>query len=173
MSWLARLGLQPTLARVTPLALIHAERLAEIHSGAFARPWDAHDFETFLLDAAVRADGLFLGRSARPAGFALSRLILDEAEILSLALAGPVRGRGHSRTLLAHHIDRLAHAGIVRVHLEVEEGNAPALALYRRLSFEPAGVRPGYYARPDGTRAAALSMTRVLAPAAVAVARRG
>ena len=173
MSWLARLGLSPALARVTPLALVHAERLAAIHAGAFARPWDAHDFETFLLDPAVRADGLFLGRATRPAGFVLSRLTLDEAEILSVALAGPVRGGGHSRTLLAHHVDRLAYAGISRVHLEVEEGNAPALALYRRLGFQPAGIRPGYYARPDGTRAAALSMTRVLTPAAGTVARRG
>jgi len=48
------------------------------------------------------------------------------------------------------------------VHLEVEEGNAPALALYRRLHFETTGRREGYYRRPDGTRVAALTMALAL-----------
>ena len=46
------------------------------------------------------------------------------------------------------------------VHLEVEEGNRPALALYRRRGFREVGRRQGYYARPDGTRAAAITMSR-------------
>ena len=76
--------------------------------------------------------------------------------------AREARGRGLSRRLLTGHLDGLAATGVLRVHLEVEEGNAPALALYDRLGFRQCGVRPGYYARPDGTRAAALSMSRIL-----------
>ncbi|MET0429646.1 MAG: ribosomal-protein-alanine acetyltransferase, partial [Microvirga sp.] len=53
----------------------------------------------------------------------------------------------------------LAPRGARIVFLEVEEGNAPALALYRRLGFREVGRREGYYARPDGTRAAALTMS--------------
>ncbi len=149
----------------------HVDRMASIHAGAFARPWGPDEFEGFLADRAVRADGLFLGRDRQPSGFALSRVTLDEAEILSVALARPVRGRGHSGLLLAYHIQALAHAGADRIHLEVEEGNAPALALYRRLGFAQSGVRPGYYARPDGTRTSALSMTRVLSGPAAAARR--
>lgn len=163
MRWLARLGVAARPVRIGPLGLDHAERLSQIHAEAFARPWTPDEFEGFLLDGSVRADGLFLGRSTRPAGFALSRLALDEAEILSVALARAERGRGHSRTLLAHHLQTLAHAGVGTVHLEVEDGNVRALALYRRHGFVPSGTRPGYYARPDGTRSAALSMTRILA----------
>lgn len=146
-------------ARVAPVSEGHVERLAAIHGGAFARPWTAGEFDEFLTDPAVRVDGLFLGRDKQPSGFVVSRATLDEAEILSLALARAVRGRGHSRRLLSHHLQVLAHAGVARVHLEVEEGNAPAIALYRRLGFRESGRRPGYYARPDGTRAAASSMT--------------
>ncbi len=162
MRWLRRLGATTEPARIAPVTFDHAERLSDIHSGAFARPWGVDEFERFLTDRAIRIDGLFFGRSMQPSGFAVSRMVRDEAEILSVALARAARGSGHSRTLLAHHLQALAHAGIARIHLEVEDGNEPALALYRRLGFAQSGLRPGYYARPDGSRAAALSMTHVL-----------
>ncbi|MFX6424114.1 GNAT family N-acetyltransferase, partial [Acinetobacter baumannii] len=84
----------------------------------------------------MRIDGLFVGRDPQPVGFVLSRTTLDETEILSVALARPARGRGFARRLMAEHLQALAHAGVKIVHLEVEEGNEPALALYRRLGFE-------------------------------------
>ena len=160
MNWLSRFGLARPAPRIGALAIDHADRLATIHASAFARPWSALDFEGFLTDRAIHADGLFLGRARLPAGFALSRLTLDEAEILSVALERSARGKGWSRLLLSQHLQALAHAGATRVHLEVEEGNAPAFALYRRMGFQQSGLRPGYYARPDGTRATAVSMTK-------------
>lgn len=162
MSLLQRLGWTAPVPRIASLTLAHAEHLAAIHASAFARPWSSLDFEGFLTDRAIFGDGLFLGRSRNPAGFALSRLAADEAEILSVALERAARGRGSARLLLAQHLQGLAHAGAVRVHLEVEEGNAAAFALYRRLGFVQSGLRPGYYARPDGSRATAVSMTREL-----------
>ena len=152
---------RPT-ARIAPLGTEHAERLAAIHRSAFARPWSAVDFEGLLADRAVLADGVFLGRSAEPAGFILSRLVADEAEVLGVAMAPDARGHGHAGPLLAHHLGELLRAGARTVHLEVDEGNAPALAVYRRLGFREVGRRAGYYAEADGTRAAALTMRREL-----------
>jgi ribosomal-protein-alanine N-acetyltransferase len=157
-TWRDRFGAEQT-PRIGDIAIAHAERLAEIHATAFARPWSAGEFEAFMIDAGIRLDGLFLGRATQPAGFVVTRCVLDEAEILSVALAREVRGRGHSHPLMAYHLQNLAHAGIRQVHLEVEEGNAPALALYARLGFVQRGTRTGYYARPDGTRADARSMS--------------
>lgn len=159
MSWAAWFRAAPSVARVAPLESRHAFRLGGIHASAFARPWTAHDFEGFLAERSIRADGVFLGRATQPSGFVLSRQAADEAEILSLALAPEARGRGHARILLATHLQALAHAGVRRVHLEVEDGNDPALALYRRLGFKGVGQREGYYLRPDGSRAGALSMS--------------
>ena len=36
---------RPAAARIAPLSSRHAARLAEIHSEAFTRPWDAVEFE--------------------------------------------------------------------------------------------------------------------------------
>jgi ribosomal-protein-alanine N-acetyltransferase len=146
---------------VAPLGTEHAARLAAIHAGAFARPWDTHEFERLLADRAVAGDGFFLG-GHDPAGFVLSRTVLDEAEILTVAIAANLRGRGYARPLVAGHLDTLVRAGIRIVHLEVEEGNLAALALYRRQGFTETGRREGYYGKPDGSRAAALTMHRRL-----------
>jgi ribosomal-protein-alanine N-acetyltransferase len=162
MRWAAWFRRAPVVARVAPLAADHAFRVAAIHATAFARPWTAQDFEGFLTERAVRADGLFLGRDAQPSGFVLSRRAADEAEILSVAIAREARGRGHARTLVASHLQALAHTGVRKVHLEVEDGNDSALALYRRLGFKNVGRREGYYQRPDGSRAAALTMSLTL-----------
>ena len=162
MNWPAWFRRAPTIVRIAPLAAHHAARVAAIHATAFARPWTAQDFEGFLTERQIRADGLFLGRDLQPSGFVLSRRAADEAEILSVAMAREARGRGHARALLASHLQALAHAGVRRVHLEVEDGNDPALALYGRLGFKNVGRREGYYLRPDGSRASALTMSLAL-----------
>ncbi len=162
MSFLDRFRRTAPTARIEPLRTVHAERLAALHASAFARPWGTFELERLLADRAVLADGLFLGRSDMPSGFVLSRMVLDEAEILTVAVAPEARGQGHSRPLLAHHLDELARHGVRVVHLEVEEENAPALALYRRLGFAQVGRREGYYAKPDGARVAALTMSVAL-----------
>lgn len=149
----------PTTTRIEPLRVYHAARLSAIHATAFARAWSVFEFEGLLAERGVLGDGVFLDRNANPAGFALSRVVVDEAEILTIAIAMEARGHGHGRTLLEHHLGELARAGVRKVHLEVEEGNSPALALYRRFGFQPAGRREGYYAKPDGTQAAALTMS--------------
>lgn len=158
--WLPRPA--PATARIEPLDPGHAPALAAIHAESFAAPWSALDFESMLAEAAVTADGLFVGRTRAPHGFALSRRVLDEAEVLSVAVTLACRGRGYARPLLRRHLDALATRGVRRVHLEVEEGNLPALALYRRLGFKEIGRRPAYYAKADGTRAAAVTMSAVL-----------
>lgn len=158
-SWFRRED--PTCA-VGPLDSAHAETLADLHASAFARPWSALEFERFLAERGVVADGLFLDGAGEPAGFVLSRRVLDEAEILTVAIAPEFRGRGFSRPLLAHHLSELRLRGVRRVHLEVDEGNGPALRLYRTLGFEEIGRRSAYYAGPDGSKASALTMSATL-----------
>jgi ribosomal-protein-alanine N-acetyltransferase len=150
--------IQPPGPRIEPVGTEAASRLAAIHAAAFARPWSTLDFERLLGERGVMADGLFLGRATKPSGFVLSRIVLDEAEILTVAIAPEARGKGHARPLLSRHLDELSRRAVARVHLEVEEGNAAAIALYRRLRFRDTGRREGYYRKADGTQVSALTM---------------
>ena len=75
----------------------------------------------------------------------MSRLVEDEAEILSVAVARRQRGRGLARQLLNLHLRRLAGLGARTVFLEVDEHNDPALRLYHRAGFREVSRRPNYY----------------------------
>jgi ribosomal-protein-alanine N-acetyltransferase len=94
------------------------------------------------------------------AGFILSRLVRDEAEILSIAVASARQGRGLARQLLDTNLRRLAALGARSVFLEAEEGNVPARRLYRRAGFRQVARREAYYAAGHG--AAALVLRRDL-----------
>ena len=137
-----------------------AADLERLHATAFARPWAAHEFERMLCERSTEAHALRRGNALL--GFVLSRKAVDEAEILTIVLAPSARGGGHSHRLLREHLTALTFAGIRTVHLEVDEGNAPALKLYARHGFVRVGERKGYYPLPDGSRATALTMSASL-----------
>lgn len=155
LAWWDALTPPPSIAPLIDAS--QAPALARIHATAFARPWEAHEFERILCERSAIAHGLF--RAGTLHGFILSRQAADEAEILTVVIAPALRGGGHAKDLLRRHLDGLAQVGIRRVHLEVDEGNAPALKLYHRMGFRQVGARTGYYGKADGSRATALTMS--------------
>lgn len=128
------------------------EGLAEIHASAFDRPWDAATFES--LDS---QDAVFILGDAN--GFLLIRTVLDEAEILTLAVRPEARRRGRGAELVRAGAEAARARGAVKLYLEVAEDNAAALALYRSTGFVEEGRRKGYYPRPDGLPVAALLLS--------------
>lgn len=62
-----------------------------------------------------------------------------EAFLLSMWVAPAGRGRGIGAALVAAVAEWARAAGFERLVLDVADRNAPAVALYRRLGFEPTG----------------------------------
>lgn len=91
-------------------------------------------------------------------GFALARTILDEAELLLLAVDPDHHRRGVGRALLDHFTSRSRRQGATHIHLEVRDGNE-AVALYRNAGFQLIGRRRDYYKNSDGSRFDALTMS--------------
>lgn len=92
-------------------------------------------------------------------GFSLSRLIVDEAELLLLAVHDRAHRQGIGKILL-QRFERLARMrGAARLHLEVREGNH-ALGLYEKAGFALIGRRPQYYRGPDGRGYDALTLAK-------------
>lgn len=126
-----------------------AGALAALHAEAFDAPWNTAAFAA-LLDQ----PGVFAVREA--GGFILCRIVLEEAEILTLAVRPDARRAGLASRLTQAAADLAAHGGADRIFLEVAEDNTAARALYDRLDFVQTGRRRGYYARADGSPADAL-----------------
>lgn len=93
---------------------------------------------------------------AAPLGFALIRSVLDECELLLLAVAPLWRGRGIGLGLLQDSLSYARRRGITSMNLEVRANNK-AVHLYERCGFEYVHRRPGYYRGNDGQLHDALS----------------
>ena len=92
-------------------------------------------------------------------GFALARLVADEAELLLLAVKTAGQRRGIGRILLEHFEDQAVARGAARLHLEVREGNH-ALSLYEQGGFGLVGRRRDYYSGQKGDRYDALTLAK-------------
>lgn len=90
-------------------------------------------------------------------GFALVRSVLDECELLLLAVQPQWRGRGVGRALLADSLKTARRRGIRSMNLEVRASNN-AIKLYENTGFEYVHRRPGYYRGQDGQLHDALSL---------------
>ena len=96
------------------------------------------------------------GDGGAPVGFSLFRSVVDESELLLLAVAPEHRRRGFGRGLLHHFLAQARADGLTRVHLEVRDGN-PAIEMYRGAGFRPIGRRRNYYHTSDGHQFDALT----------------
>jgi [ribosomal protein S18]-alanine N-acetyltransferase len=82
------------------------------------------------------------------AGFICGRRVMDEGEILNLAVKPESRRKGVGKALVEGLLEVFAREGAVQVFLEVRESNASAIAFYQDMGFRLTGKRPGYYQNP-------------------------
>ena len=96
--------------------------------------------------------------------FALGRVTLDEAELLTLAVDPAHQRQGLGRQCLAQFEAKAQENGATRAFLEVAASNHAALALYRNTGWTQDGTRPNYYATATG-REDAILFSKCLKPA--------
>jgi ribosomal-protein-alanine N-acetyltransferase len=132
---------------IVEAGLAYAPVLTALHAQAFrGEPWSTESFSALLAQPGVVA--LLDERG----GFLVLRLVLDEAEILTL---GVTRKReGIATALLEAAIELLRRRDIATLHLEVAAPNVAARALYEKAGFIQTGLRRCYYA--DGSDALTL-----------------
>lgn len=84
------------------------------------------------------------------AGFLIARRVLDEAEILNIAVHPDFRRRGVGSELLSLALKDASNRGVIKAYLEVRASNGPAIEFYKRHGFNESGRRVHYYASPPG-----------------------
>jgi ribosomal-protein-alanine N-acetyltransferase len=126
-----------------PATVEDAPELARVDAQCFDRQWDAPIFaaecgrEDAWVDVFEVEDQLV--------GYAVIRVVSDEAELHRIGVSPDRRRHGVGGDLLVIAIERARSAAATQLLLEIAEGNGAARRLYRRAGFEPVGRRPGYY----------------------------
>ena len=109
---------------------------AALHSGRFRRAWSDEEIHALLVQEPVFG---FVARRTNAAralsGFVLARAAAGEAEILTIAVQPRHARRGLGWRLMRAALREAHSRGAAAMFLEVDETNAPATALYRRLGF--------------------------------------
>jgi ribosomal-protein-alanine N-acetyltransferase len=144
------------------------DRIMAVMETAFGEAWNRKQVaEALILPSThalvVNADGVPIpdgpGPAVKAGGFVLTRHVLDEEELLLIAVVPGVRRRGVGAALIEQLFAAARKRGIARIFLEMRRGN-PAIHLYSKFGFEPIGERRNYYRIANGERIDAITFGR-------------
>lgn len=139
--------------------------ITALHRAAFETAWSESSINQLLEADTAVAFLASVDRAYRPAGFVIGRLLADEAEIITIAVAPAERRCGIGHALLGGFMRAVALAGAHRVVFEVAVDNQAALQLYASRGFKTVGRRTGYYeGGADGAATDALILAAQIEP---------
>jgi len=138
-------------------SLLTPAAMASTHAAAFiqSRPWSEGEFADLLANRLTFAIG-----DARC--FALVRVIVDEAELLTIATHPDHQRQGLARAVMKDWQAQAAQRGAVTAFLEVAADNRQACHLYADSGYSICGNRPRYYPRQNGPAVDAQLMRQAL-----------
>ena len=121
----------------------HVAAVAELEKQNFSEPWPEIAVRSELTNKLalwlVALDGETV------VGYVGSQTVLQEADMMNIAVADTHRRQGIARLLVEELICQL---DAYQLTLEVRASNAPAIALYEKLGFQQVGLRKNYYHKP-------------------------
>lgn len=134
----------------TPLALApllsfspFKKQLLNIEEQAQLTPWSALMFESSF-KTGDKVVGAFLNQQL--VGFSVTQILLDELNLLNIAVHPAYQGQGIGNALLKA---LCLAAGKHPIFLEVRTSNKNAIQLYQKYGFKEVGLRKNYYALPQ------------------------
>ena len=132
--------------RLVAMDLSHVHAVAHLEQVCFHDPWSLNAITTEVSNplslwiVALDED--------RVVGYIGSQSVIDQADMMNIAVDPDYRRRGIAERLVAELETELKDRGVKGLLLEVRVSNDPARRLYEKLGFIAVGRRPGYYSRP-------------------------
>lgn len=136
----------------------HIDQLAEMEQLCFSDPWSRESLAEELTNPL--SVYYICEAGDRVLGYIGTRMILDECEIVNVAVRPEERRKHIASMLLEWLLEDVRARKIVRIDLEVRESNLPAQKCYEAAGFTPVGRRKNYYESPKED---ALLMAREIA----------
>lgn len=119
------------------------------------RPWSKHQF----VEAQKNYSATVIEINGVVVGFCVLQPVLDEANLLLMAVDPICQGQGLGYQLLIESIERLKNNPI-QIFLEVRESNYSAIGLYEKSGFHQIDLRKNYYPTLNGNKEHAVIMVK-------------
>ena len=130
-------------------AVVKIERLVQSH------PWTLKQFQ----DAVTAYQSTVIEVQGQVAGFCILQPVLDEANLLLMAIDPAQQGQGLGYQLLEASVAMLKN-NPVQIFLEVRESNQAAIKLYEKSGFHQIDLRKNYYPNANSSREHAIIMVK-------------
>lgn len=131
------------------------QEVYDIERRVQSHPWTIKQFQ----ESIAAYQSTVIERQGKVVGFCILQPVLDEANLLLMAIDPSQQGKGLGFQLLDESIALLKNNPI-QIFLEVREGNQPAIRLYEKADFHQIDLRKNYYPNADGTREHAIIMVK-------------
>lgn len=131
------------------------EVVAKIEKSVQSHPWTLKQFE----DAVTAYQSTVMEVQGQVAGFCILQPVLDEANLLLMAIDPAQQGQGLGYQLLEASVAMLKN-NPVQIFLEVRESNLAAIKLYEKSGFHQIDLRKNYYPNSNGSREHAIIMVK-------------
>ena len=152
---------------IAPVGIDHLAAVQQVMIGAFdplyGEAWNSAQCLAVLALPGYRLRGAYRGsvENGPMMGFAITRAVADESELLLLAVDPNYRRIGIGSQLLENWLAQSLENTISRAFLEVRDSN-PAKKLYEQHGFRCIASRPNYYHGLDGSSHDATTMQKLL-----------
>ena len=132
--------------QIVPMTAAHVPQIAALEGVCFSDPWP----EAAILPELTNALSLWLVAVSGDSvlGYVGSQTVMDESDMMNLAVAPACRRQGIARALITALMKALQKKESGSLTLEVRASNAGAIALYESMGFLAVGRRPNYYFHP-------------------------
>ena len=124
----------------------HVAQVAALEKACFTTPWSENSVRAELTNPLSL--WLVAVDHGQVVGYVGSQSVMDEADMMNVAVSDAYRRQGIARKLVEALITALDKRGVHSLTLEVRASNEPAKQLYRQIGFEQVGRRPNYYRNP-------------------------
>ena len=124
----------------------HVSQVAQLEAICFSDPWSEKSVASELTNKL--ALWLVAVEDDRVAGYIGSQTVLDETDMMNVAVHPDFRRQGVGEALIIQLVEYLKAMGSHCLTLEVRASNAPAIHLYEKLGFCEIGRRKNYYRNP-------------------------
>ena len=131
---------------IETMKVSHVAQIAELERVCFSDPWSERSIASELDNQL--AFWLVAREGDRVAGYIGSQTVMDETDMMNVAVHPDFRRRGIAEELVNTLVENLKKIGSHCLTLEVRASNAPAIALYEKLGFREIGRRKNYYRNP-------------------------